>query len=223
MVKSLTRISSAGEDLESLAHRAYMAIRDRIVCLELPPGALLSETTLGDSMGISRTPIREALKRLEGDYLIAIMPRRGIIVTEVDLRDQLLLLDVRRGLESALFARAAERSSPAQRQRFRELVEEMDTTARNNDLQRHYVLDREFDTLIDVCAGNRFLTDMLRPVHCLVWRFWQTQRETEGSLQVLEHHLVVTRAVAAGDPDRVLAATHALFDFNEAYIRKLLG
>ena len=223
MVKSLTRISSAGEDLESLAHRAYMAIRDRIICLELPPGAVLSEAALADSRGLSRTPIREALKRLESDYLIAIMPRRGIIVTDVDLRDQLLLLDVRRGIESALFARAAERSSPAQRRRFQELVEEMEFTAGNNDLQRHYVLDREFDTLIDTCAGNRFLTDMLRPVHCLVWRFWQTQRETEGALQVLEHQLVVTRAAAAGAPARVLAATRALFDFNERYIRKLLG
>ncbi len=223
MVKSLTVMSSNGEDIESLAKQAYITLRDRIVCLDLPPGALLSETTLGDSMGISRTPIREALKRLERDYLIAIMPRRGIIVTEVDLRDQLLLLDIRRGIESTLFARAAERSSPAQRRRFAELATALEETAARNDLAAHYVIDREFDGLIDLCASNRFMTDTLRPVHSLTWRFWQLNRGTEAAKTVLDLHVVVAHAVASGEAAGVLAATKAMFDFNEVCIRRQLG
>ena len=223
MVKATTVLRSEDGDIESLAKQAYVTLRDRIVCLDLPPGALLSETTLGDSMGISRTPIRGALKRLERDYLIAIMPRRGIIVTDIDLKDQLLLLDIRRGIESTLFARAAERSNPDQRRRFKELATVMEASARRNDLGQHYSFDREFDELIDVCASNRFMTDMLRPVHSLVWRFWQLNRGTEASKAVLDHHVVVTHAVASGEPARVLAATKALFDFNEVFIRRLLG
>lgn len=223
MVKSLTKLSTGGDDIESLAKQAYIALRDRIVCLDLPPGALLSENTLGDSMGISRTPIREALKRLERDYLIAIMPRRGIIVTDVDLKDQLLLLDIRRGIESTLFARAAERANPTQRKRFKELAATMKASAQRNDLAQHYIIDREFDGLIDTCAANRFMTDTLRPVHSLVWRFWQLNRGTEAAKTVLDHHVVVTHAVASGEPAQVLAATKALFDFNEVYIRRLLG
>lgn len=222
MVKSLTVISRAGDDIESLAHRAYETLRDRIVCLELPPGALLSETSLGDLMGISRTPIREALKRLERDYLIAIMPRRGIIVTDVDLHDQLQLIDVRRGIEGTLFSRAAERSNSVQRARFAELAQEMEVSALNNDLAHHYQIDRVFDSLVDVCAGNRFMTDTLRPFHSLVRRFWQTQRGTDGSKRALDLHVVVAHAVASGSAKKVQAATKTLFDFNESYIRKLL-
>lgn len=223
MVKSTTVLSQAGEDVESLAKQAYVSLRDRIVSLELPPGALLSETTLGDSMGISRTPIREALKRLERDYLIAILPRRGIIVTDIDLKDQLLLLDIRRGIESTLFARAAERATPAQRQRFRELAELLDDTARRNDLAKHYVIDREFDALIDTSASNRFMTDMLRPVHSLTWRFWNLNRGSDASRMVLELHVAVARAVASGDPLLVRGTTAAMFDFNETCIRRMLG
>lgn len=223
MVKSTTVLSRAGEDVESLAKQAYVTLRDRIVSLELPPGALLSETTLGESMGISRTPIREALKRLELDYLIAIMPRRGIIVTDIDYRDQLLLLDIRRGIEATLFARAAERANPAQRQRFVELAAAMDEVARSNDIRAHYVVDKEFDDLIDLCGGNRFVTDMLRPVHSLVRRFWHSLTGTPDSQVVLNLHVAVAKAVASGEPKRVFAASEALFDFNEQVIRRLLG
>jgi DNA-binding GntR family transcriptional regulator len=223
MVKSRTQLSSNGEDVESLAKQAYIALRDRIVSLDLAPGALLSETTLGDSMGISRTPIREALKQLERDYLIAIMPRRGIIVTDVDLHDQLLLLDIRRGIESALFARAAERSSAEQRKRFRELAAALAETAARNDLAAHYAIDREFDGLIDTCANNRFMTDMLRPVHSLTWRFWNMNRGTDMAKKVLDLHVAVAKSVASGDPQRVRGATAAMFDFNEVCIRRQLG
>lgn len=223
MVKSRTKVSNSNDDAESLAKQAYIALRDRIVSLDLPPGALLSETTLGDSMGISRTPIREALKQLERDYLIAIMPRRGIIVTDIDLHDQLLLLDIRRGIESALFARAAERSSPQQQQRFKELAQALTDTAARNDLAAHYVVDREFDSLIDTCANNRFMTDMLRPVHSLTWRFWNLNRGTDAAKRVLELHVAVAQSVASGEAKKVRAATGAMFDFNEVCIRRMLG
>jgi DNA-binding GntR family transcriptional regulator len=223
MVKVRAQPGGPGDDVESLAKQAYITLRDRIVSLDLPPGALLSETTLGDAMGISRTPIREALKRLERDYLITIMPRRGIVVTDIDLHDQLQLLDIRRGIESTLFARAAERASPAQRQRFKELATGLEATAAQGDLDAHYVIDREFDALIDLCASNRFMTDTLRPVHSLTWRFWQLNRGTEAAKRVLELHVAVAHAVASGKAARVLAATGAMFDFNETVIRRQLG
>jgi len=222
MVKTRTQLAKPGEDVESLAKQAYSILRDRIVSLDLPPGALLSETTLGDSMGISRTPIREALKQLERDYLIAIMPRRGIIVTEIDLHDQLKLLDIRRGIEATLFARAAERATAAQLKQFEALATKMQRSLVESDMHLHYAVDKVFDELIDDVADNRFLTDTLRPVHSLVRRFWYRHNGTEAVRGAIDRHMVVTHAVAAGDPAKVRAATTALFDYNEAFIRKLL-
>lgn len=223
MVKSSTVILQGGKESETLARQAYVTLRDRIVCLDLAPGALLSETTLGASLGISRTPIREALKQLERDYLIAVMPRRGIIVTDIDLRDQLLLIDIRRGIEGTLFARAAARSAPQQRERLRALSDIMADCARRQDARGHYAADKEFDELVDICAGNRFMTDTLRPVHSLWRRFWQANSATQAYREVLDLHVAVTYAVAGGDPEAVMRATAKMFDFNEAYIRKLLG
>jgi len=85
------------------------------------------------------------------------------------------------------------------------------------------VVDKEFDDLIDLCGGNHFVTDMLRPVHSLVRRFWHSLSGTADSQVVLDLHVEVARAVAAGEPLRVRAATEALFDFNETVIRRLLG
>ncbi|TMV08378.1 GntR family transcriptional regulator, partial [Arenibacterium halophilum] len=108
--------------MDPLAAQAYTVLRDRIVLLEIPPGSMISENSLGAELGLSRTPVREALKRLEREYLVSIMPRRGIVVTKVDLQSQIQLLEMRRGIELRLILRAAERASPQQRTAMQALV-----------------------------------------------------------------------------------------------------
>lgn len=217
------KAGQADGELESLADRAHTVLRDRIVSLEFPPGSLLSENTLSDRLGISRTPVREALKRLEREYLVKVLPQRGIFVTPADLQDQVLLLEIRRGLEGPHFARAAQRSTAEQRARFHELADRLAHHTSNNDLLGHYGDDKEFDELIDVCAGNRFISEILEPVHYLVRRFWQLHRGTDASKRVLELHLEVARAVASGSPERVLACSETLLDFNRDFFRSLVG
>src|SRR5579859_7946430 len=83
----------------TLTDKAYGQIEEMIVTLQLPPGTVLSELVLADRLGIGRTPIREALQRLSRDGIVNILPRRGVLVSEIDLRSQLRLLEVRRELE----------------------------------------------------------------------------------------------------------------------------
>jgi DNA-binding GntR family transcriptional regulator len=210
-------------DSESMAERAFAFLRDRIATLDFPPGALLSENALSDMLDISRTPIREALKRLESDKLVRIMPRRGIVVTPIDVQDQLLVLEVRRGLEGPLFARASQRSSKDQRAEFHRLAERLQFHAAHKDLHAHYQDDMLFDRLIDECAQNHFMSDILRPVHTLVRRFWQLHRNTEEAKEVLSLHVKVAFSVASGDPKAVLRDANVMFDFNEAFCRSLVG
>ena len=82
---------------QSLTDRAYAEIEELIVTLRLAPGAPLSEAELSARLGIGRTPIREALQRLARERLVAIYPRRGVIVTEINVASQLRLLETRRG------------------------------------------------------------------------------------------------------------------------------
>ena len=93
----------------SLSDRAYYAIRELIVTLELPPGSVVSERELMERLGLGRTPIREALRDLARDRLVDVYPRRGIFVSGVDVGDIAGLSEVRVALESQAARLAAER------------------------------------------------------------------------------------------------------------------
>jgi DNA-binding GntR family transcriptional regulator len=93
-----------------------------IVFLKLAPGSAISEAELSGHLGIGRTPIREALQRLARERLVQILPRRGIIVSPIDIAAQLRLLEVRRELERLIARSAARRATDDERARFRELA-----------------------------------------------------------------------------------------------------
>ncbi len=205
-------------DLDPFATTAYVSIRDRIIRLDLPPGCLLSENLLGAQLGLSRTPVREALKRLEREYLVTIMPRRGILVTEVDLHQQLQLLEMRRGIEMRLIGRGIERSSEAQRATFGTLASQMQASADDNDLDQYVKLDAHFDAIIDDACANRFLSDAMRPVHGLIRRYWHTEIKTAALREALQRHVGIVHAAAAGRADQARKVLLDLCDHTEHYL-----
>ena len=103
-----------GEEL-SLAERAYRAIRDRLVMLDIRPGAPINEDQLAQSLGVGRTPVREALKRLQYERLITTYPRRGTFATDVNITDLAHISEVRQELEPLAAAQAARRATAADR------------------------------------------------------------------------------------------------------------
>ncbi|HWK68314.1 MAG TPA: GntR family transcriptional regulator [Rhizobiaceae bacterium] len=208
---------------DTLAEAAYARISEMILNLELKPGALISETVLSNHLGIGRTPVRESLKRLKRDRLVHIMPRRGIVVAEIDIPEQLLALEVRRHVERILVTRAARRSTSLQRVEFGRLADRMQQFANLGDPPGYLAVDKEYDDLIDRCAGNPYATDALRPIHAVVRRFWATMKGTEEWNEVSAMHIQVVRAVATGDPEKAEAASAALMDYNEKIFRALTG
>jgi DNA-binding GntR family transcriptional regulator len=95
--------------------KAYAQIEEMIVTLQLPPGTVLSELVLTNRLGIGRTPIREALQRLSRDGLVSILPRRGVLVSDIDIRAQLRVLEVRRELDRLIARYAAIRATQEER------------------------------------------------------------------------------------------------------------
>jgi DNA-binding GntR family transcriptional regulator len=219
---STTKDGLPGSDsADTLAEAAYAQISEMILNLELKPGALISETVLSKHLGIGRTPVREGLKRLKRDRLVHIMPRRGIVVAEIDIPEQLVALEVRRPLERILVSRAARRSTSVQRVEFAAFADRLQHFADLGDPPTYLAVDREYDELIDRCAGNPYATDALRPIHALVRRFWATMKGTEEWEQVSKLHISVARAIATGDPEKAEAASAALMDYNEKIFRAL--
>src|SRR3954447_8137142 len=92
---------------ELLADRAYVALRDRIVALRIPPGAPINEDALGRELRMGRTPVREAIKRLALENLVTVFPRRGTFASEINITDLAHISDVRQQLEGHAAYRAA--------------------------------------------------------------------------------------------------------------------
>src|SRR4051812_44405337 len=119
---------SDGQEL-SLADQAYQQLEELITTLKLPPGTVLGEQGLVQRLQIGRTPIREALQRLARDGLVVVLPRRGILVSEINVRTQLRLLETRRVLEHLIVRLAAERATAEERKAIAELAVSMRAAA----------------------------------------------------------------------------------------------
>src|SRR5271165_5416732 len=123
---------TASDDV-SLTNRAYREIEEQIVTLRLQPGQVLSETGLSKYLDIGRTPVREALQQLSREGLVAILPRRGVIVSEVNFRSQLELLRVRREVERLMARLAAERASKQEIAAFAAIAAAISESAKDSD------------------------------------------------------------------------------------------
>ena len=153
--------------MSSLADKAYHAIRGLIVSLELAPGAVIDERALIERLGIGRTPVREALRRLAQERLVEVYPRRGMFVTGVDVRELARLSEVRVVLEPEAARLAAERATEADRAELSALIEELD--AGGSELMG---LDERIHRAVYRAAHNDLLEATLEQYYVLATRIW---------------------------------------------------
>ena len=173
-VKGALDGAAGGDDLPdlTLTDRAYQQLEELITTLVLPPGMVLGEQNLVQRLGIGRTPIREALQRLARDGLVVVMPRRGILVSDINVRTQLRLLETRRVLERLIARLAAERSTKEEREVFAGIAQDMRETASASDDLAFMRLDRQFNDLIATASRNEFAVRSLESMAGLSRRFW---------------------------------------------------
>jgi len=191
-----------------------------IVTLQLPPGSAVSEGMLSRQLGIGRTPIREALQRLARESLVVILPRRGVVVSEINVRTQLRLLEVRREVERLVARSAARRATEEERQQMADLARRFQQTVKNNDDRGFMRADREFNELLLSAAKNEFAAGAMRLMQSLSRRFWyQHYREAADLPETGKLHADIARAVAKGDEDAAAGATDRLLDKIRSFTR----
>lgn len=207
----------------SLTDRAYNELEERIVTLQLEPGAVLSEATLAQQLGIGRTPVREALQRLAREGLVVIFPRRGILVSEIDVKRQLSLLEVRRELERLMAAKATQRASDAEREYFLAIAEGMEQASEENDDLTFMRLDRELNLLVAKASRNEFSSRAMGLMHGLSRRFWYFHYKEVADLPLCAKlHADLARAIWQRDSERASAASDLLMDYIEDFTRASL-
>ncbi len=192
--------------------------------LELPPGAAVSEAMLSERLGIGRTPIREALQRLARERLVQILPRRGVIVSDINVKAQLRLLELRREVERLVARGAARRATDEERARFAELAKGFEQAARGGDDVAFLRIDREFNELCLRAARNEFAETAMTAMAALSRRFWYLHYKQAADMPVTATlHANIARAIARADAGAAAVASDALLDNIEAFTRSTVS
>lgn len=206
----------------SLADLAYNQLLDKIERLEMKPGQLVTEKELVEDLGIGRMPIREAIKRLEATHLIKIMPRRGMMVTDIKMEEVFLQLEVRRMLEALIAKRAARLATHGEREKFLQLAEDYEEATQKMDMDRSMEIDHEFDVFVAEVARNPFASASLRPLHSLARRLYYYSYTKDEALtkKINDGHCRLMRSIAAGDEEGSISQSDSLMDAIEELYKK---
>lgn len=205
---------------ETLTDQAYRLLEEQIVTLRLKPGDVLSEQMLSASFGIGRTPIREALQRLAQEGLVIILPRRGILVSDLNPRHQLLVLEVRRELERLLSRAGADRATGEQREQLKDIARGMDRASKAKDDIAFMRLDRELNRLLVEAAHNTYAARSMKLLQGLSRRFWYMHYRQAADLPLCARlHANQARAIAKGNADAAARASDKLIDYVESFTR----
>jgi DNA-binding GntR family transcriptional regulator len=154
----------------SLAEQAYQVLEDKLVKLDLAPGSVVSEGQLIQMTGLGRTPVREAMQRLAQQGLFQVLPRKGLLVTPVNLPDILHVLEARRPLERVIVYRAALNARDEQRSGLAAVAR--DLAIAHDDFDTFVRLDIALADLLDVCSGNVYASAAAAPLRSHCRRFW---------------------------------------------------
>jgi DNA-binding GntR family transcriptional regulator len=208
----------------SLAEAAYRQIRDKLIMLELRPGEPINDAQLASELGVGRTPVREALKRLELDRLVVSYPRRGTFVTRVDITELADISEIRELMEPLAARRAATMANAALRTELREVAKAIAAIGNDDgDQQALMRYDMMVHRLIYKAAANPHLEDVLIRYDNLATRIWCVvlDKVPTGKGHITEH-VDLLEAIADGDAERAaqLALDHVT-SFEQT-IRKVL-
>jgi DNA-binding GntR family transcriptional regulator len=204
----MTETTSREVRVVRASDRAYATLLREIQDGILPPGAVLAEVEQSTRLGVSRTPLREALGRLAADGLVVQQSPRVTVVAAIDTADICALFEVRRALEETAARLAAERGDAATFAELARCFGDADLTG-SGDVEDYYALIARFDRQLDDAVANEFLTAALRNVRTHLVRVRRLARDNPDRLaaSAAEHRLIAS-ALAARDADLAAHATH---------------
>ena len=210
---AVTATKPAPRQQASLVHDAYLAIETGIVTLEFRPGSLVTERAIIESTGFGRTPVREALQRLNLLGLIEIHPRRGIKIVEVRPEDYPRAIEPRLTLEPLLARSAARYAGPKDHETIAEVMRDMIDCAERGDVIGFLHQDKALDETVSAAAANPFLPRILEPLQIHSRRFWFQYHGAEGLKESAAAHAKVCKAIIAGDGEAAFHEARKLTEF----------
>jgi DNA-binding GntR family transcriptional regulator len=205
----------------SLAEKAYRALEEKLVTLELAPGLQVSEGQLIDATGFGRTPVREAIQKLANQDLLHVMPRKGLMVRPISRSSMLHILEARKPLERVIVYRASLNALDTQRSDVASIAREL--TISHDSFESFLRLDRELDELLDNCAGNPYASAAVSPLRVHSRRFWYYYRHRMQLSDAIQAHSKMARLVARREYNGAQKASDGVIAVMERLVASLDG
>ena len=175
-------------------------LRQRIFAHEIPPGSWIDEQKLAEQYGISRTPLREALKVLASEGLVELKPRRGCYVTEISRQDLDDIFPLMALLEGRCAFEAAQRARPAEIASLKEIHEQLENAARDGRIDAFFEANQAFHKRVQELSGNRWLLTVIQDLRKVLKLSRLHSLSLEGRLQQsLDEHRAIVAAIAGKD------------------------
>ena len=199
-MKELSMITDAYLPLRDLV---FITLREAILQGKLEPGERLMEIALANQLGVSRTPIREAIRKLEIEGLVINAPRRGAVVAEITLKDLRDVLEVRRNLENLAVKLACEKANEQDIRELKELHRSFISTLKNEDLTEVAQADVKFHDKIYEITDNKRLIQILSNLREQMYRYRFEYIKDELHRRVLvDEHAMIIEGIENKDVDK---------------------
>ncbi|MGD8997331.1 MAG: GntR family transcriptional regulator [Anaerolineae bacterium] len=182
-----------------LSEKAYRLIKEKVITLELPPSAVIDEQALMQELDLGRTPIREALQRLDSEGLVNVVPRRGTFVSDISITDLQTIFEFRTVLEGFCARLAAQRITDEQIEAMESVLRDLEEV-RSGDRRALMSLDQRFHSLLYAASDNEFLAATLDRLYDLSLRLWHlVLNHLEGVRHSIEQNARVIEALREGN------------------------
>ena len=205
-------------------HKAYHFLKSRILEQQFLPGQHLVEDTIAKKLGISRTPVREAIRELSREGLVAISPNRRAVVRTLTTEELLDIFDIKIRLEGLCAAHAAERSSKATAQELSKALKAMAAAAKAHDKQAYLRADEIYHGVIYVGAKNERIKQIITDLNTQWHRMRQGMAAIESRMETaVEEHRRIADAIGAGDSQAAETAMRVHLENLRDEIRDILS
>ena len=181
----------------------YEELKRQILIGEIAPGTRMMEVELADEMGVSRTPVREAIRKLEKEGLVSIEPRRGAYASDISIKDIVDVMEVRQDLEGMAAGLAAIKATKEEKEALKKATEEYRRAVETGSIDEIIKWDEAFHKRVVSCSGNKTLIQLVSQVQELALRlryiYYDDFSRFEG--QPMEHKDIVD-AIISGDAEK---------------------
>ncbi|MBQ0079028.1 MAG: GntR family transcriptional regulator [Eubacterium sp.] len=196
-----------------LREMVYEELKMQILTGAIIPGTRMMEVELAEQMGVSRTPIREAIRKLEKEGLVTIRPRRGAYASSINTDDMLDILEVRQNMEGLAAYFAASRMTPDQLDELKALSAKYNEAVLDGDMEAMIEFDTKFHRAIVDSCNNKILVQMIEQLQELVLRFRYIYYDSfKRAENMPEEHQAIVDAITRGDEDAARSAADVHID-----------